>query len=78
MFLNNTSKFLELEERLGWQHTQANYLISVQYILSFTYPSIIHDGNVSILLNKVSHHIHMAFLSCLVQGCILNDRNQHT
>ena len=35
MFLNNTTKILELEERLEWQHTRANYLISVQYTLIY-------------------------------------------
>jgi len=44
--------------------------------VSFTYPIIIFDVDISSLVTEVPHHVSMATLSCHMQGSPLMERNK--
>ena len=48
-------------------------------VASFTYPIPISGGvGISSLVTEVSHHINIALLSCLMQGCVLMRESKHS
>ena len=53
------------------------YTHNTDCIMSFTYPTVISDVDISSLVNKIRHYVVTAIHSCKVQGSVLLKRKQY-